>query len=203
MYIVNNAICALEAVESQALLSSAIFLHRIRQQSYTNTCKVCPFRLSVDSVLPWDRCWLRTMLCRAGWPASSQYVAPWIIIPRRNNVGVKIAAAVTPHEPKPLKRAAQCVVLHCVAGRRRGPVWTRLKSAQRVSFGNGLAERLSARSDLRIDIAEGRLSAVQLNVLWNVVAIHHSRQTCPAAINAHALCAPRFIAAVFIVAPIA
>jgi len=127
---------------------------------------------------------------------------PWIILPRRNNVSVKIAAAVTPHEPKPLKRAAQCVVLYCVAGRRRGPVWTRLKSAQRVSFGNGLAERLSARSDLRIDIAEGRLSAVQLNVLWNVVAIHHSRQTCPAAINAHALCAPRFIAAAFIVAPI-
>jgi len=30
------------------------------------------------------------------WPASSKYVAPWILLPRRNNVSVKSARAVNP-----------------------------------------------------------------------------------------------------------
>jgi len=34
------------------------------------------------------------------WPASLKYVAPWIILPRRNNVSVKSAAAVNTREPK-------------------------------------------------------------------------------------------------------
>ena len=37
------------------------------------------------------------------WPSSSKYAVPWILLPRRNNVSVKSAAAMNPCEPKSRK----------------------------------------------------------------------------------------------------
>jgi len=61
------------------------------------------------------------------WPTSSKYVAPWIILPWRNN-GVKSAAAVTPREPKCILNSTarkRCLKLNLhwlIASRRDGKV---------------------------------------------------------------------------------
>ena len=56
-------------------------------------------------------------------PASSKYVAPWIILPLRNNVSVKSADAVNPREPEK-RDFGSCYVIHMHRYTKLPQSWT-------------------------------------------------------------------------------